>query len=150
MKMKIYECEQQAKRFLAACGATMKIKYAGLDMPRWENKLHCAYDCEIKTPRGKMTVRFYDSLRNTKIRADSKLPMSKRREAEPTEYDVLACLQKYDVGNMEDFMSEFGYEIKSVKDMTDFIGTYNAVVKEYNSVCAVFTPEQMELLREIQ
>jgi hypothetical protein len=50
---------------------------------------------------------------------------------------------------MDDFMSEFGYEIKSTKDMADFLTTYNAVVKEYQDLCCIFTPEQMEMLREI-
>ena len=47
-------------------------------------------------------------------------------------------------------MSEFGYEIKCAKDMTDFINTYNAVVKEYQDICRCFTDEQIEKLREIQ
>ena len=40
----------------------------------------------------------------------------------------------------KDFFAEFGYEIKSTKDMTNFINTYNAVVKEYN--------EQLEEIKE--
>ena len=51
---------------------------------------------------------------------------------------------------MDDFMSEFGYEIKCTQDMTNFINTYNAVVKEYNDVRRCFTEEQIEAMWEIQ
>ena len=144
------EYVKQAKDFLASCNATMEIKYAGLEKPTWDNKPHRTYDCTIKTPRGTMMVHFYDSLHNTELhlpydecyekkyyRKYSGLTINekmrfqkqikeKREKAVPTEYNILACLTKYDVGSMDDFMHEFGYEIKCVQDMTDFINTYNA------------------------
>lgn len=168
------EYVKQAKDFLASCDATMEIIYAGIEKPNWDDKPHRTYDCTIKTPRGEMMVHFYDSIANTevympfdkyyekkyrrsysalsyneKVRFQKELK-SKRAEAIPTEYDILVCLQKYDVGNMDDFFSEFGYEIKCTKDMTNFINTYNAVVKEYNDICRCFTPEQIEAMQEIQ
>ena len=73
-----------------------------------------------------------------------------KAKAVPTAYDILACLQKYDVGTMNDFFHEFGYEVHSADDMFCFMNTYNAVVKEYHDLCRIFTKEQMEMLREIQ
>jgi hypothetical protein len=73
-----------------------------------------------------------------------------KEQAIPTEYSILSCLTKYDVGSMDDFMYEFGYEIKCTQDMTNFINTYNAVVKEYNDVRRCFTEEQIEAMWEIQ
>ena len=168
------EYQQQAKNFLASCSATMEIKYVGLEKPNWANKPHCTYDCTIKTPRGEMMVHFYDSLENTNLLAmtiDEYLRRNyrlvglnsidvrhrkaaaelrkKKEEAVPTEYDILACLTKYDVGSMDDFMQEFGYEIKCTEDITNFINTYNAVVKEYNDVRRCFTEEQIEAMSEI-
>ena len=168
------EYVKQAKDFLESCNATMEIKYVGLEKPNWDDKPHRAYDCTIKTPRGEMMVHFYDSTANTevympfdeyyekkyrrpysalsyneKVRFQKELK-AKRAEAIPTEYDILACLQKYDVGSMDDFMYEFGYEIKCTKDMTNFINTYNAAVKEYQNICRCFTPEQIEAMQEIQ
>lgn len=169
------EYVKQAKDFLESCNATVDIKYAGLEVPNWDGRYHCAYDCTIKTPKGEMRVHFYDSLANTeihemtvnqyiertyryrasdapynvKVKAAKELA-AKKAEAVPTEYDVLACLQKYEVGDMDDFMAEFGYEIKCTKDMTNFINTYNAVVKEYNDVRRCFTEEQIEAMWEIQ
>ena len=68
----------------------------------------------------------------------------------PTEYDILSCLQKYEVGDFEDFMYEFGYEIKKRGDLKRITDIYNAVVKEYNDVCRCFTEEQLEAMWEIQ
>ena len=168
------EYVKQAKDFLTSCNATMEIKYVGLEKPNWDDKPHRTYDCTIKTPRGEMMVHFYDSLANTElwmpyneyyekkynryydslgltatIRFQKELK-AKREKAVPTEYSILSCLTKYDVGSMDDFMSEFGYEIKCTQDMTNFINTYNAVVKEYNDVRRCFTEEQIEAMCEIQ
>lgn len=169
------EYVKQAKDFLTSCNATMRIVYVGLEKPNWDDKPHCVYDCKIKTPRGEMVVHFYDSLQNTEIMtmpeeewyektekryykyADrwdkmrvNRVRMEKKKTARPTAYDILACLTKYDVGSMDDFMHEFGYEIKCTQDMTNFINTYNAVVKEYNDVRRCFTEEQIEAMWEIQ
>ncbi len=77
----------------------------------------------------------------------------KKAKAKPNEYSILACLQKYDVGTMDDFIAEFGYEIKSMTDitnfLTNFLPTYSAVCKEYQDLCRIFTNEQLEMLREI-
>ena len=167
------EYVKQAKDFLTSCNATMEIIYAGLEKPTWDDKPHRTYDCTIKTPRGTMMVHFFDSLHNTELHMDFKAYYEKhyhmqysslrpqevikfqntlkkkRAEAIPTEYDILSCLTKYDVGSMDDFMHEFGYEIKCTKDMTNFINTYNAVVKEYNDVRRCFTEEQIKAMWEI-
>lgn len=168
------EYTQQAKDFLASCNATMEIKYVGLEKPNWDDEPHRTYDCTIKTPRGEMMVHFYDSLHNTELYMPydelyerrfrykysgltiheknrfQKQIKEEREKAVPTEYSILSCLQTYDVGSMDDFMYEFGYEIKCTQDMTNFINTYNAVVKEYNDVRRCFTEEQIEQMCEIQ
>lgn len=64
----------------------------------------------------------------------------------PSSYDVLTCLQKYDVGSLEDFCSEFGYE--SWVHESGVI--YRAVCKEYEGVCRIWTDEEIEQLQEIQ
>ena len=69
-----------------------------------------------------------------------------KAEAVPSEYDVLACLEKYDVGTFEDFCSEFGYD----EDSRTAERIYIAVIKEYKDLTRIFTAEQMEELSEIQ
>ena len=64
----------------------------------------------------------------------------------PTAYDVLACLQKYDVGSFEDFCGDFGYDT----DSRTALKTYKAVCKEYDKVCALWSDAEIEQLQEIQ
>lgn len=64
----------------------------------------------------------------------------------PTAYDILCCLQKYDVGTLENFCSEFGYDTDSKKAEK----TYKAVVDEYKNLCALFSDKELEELQEIQ
>lgn len=65
---------------------------------------------------------------------------------QPSNYDILSCLQAYDVGNFEDFCSIFGYNTDSRRAEK----TYNGVCQEYERLCTIFTEDEMELLREIQ
>lgn len=132
------EYVQQAKDFLESCNATMEIKYAGLAIPRWDTKPHASYHCLIETPKGSMGVLFYAST------------MSSQKGEFPTEYDILSCLQTYEVGDIEDFIFDFGYEIKKRGDLKRIQDTYNAVVREYQDVCRCFTEEQIQALAEIQ
>ena len=66
--------------------------------------------------------------------------------SEPTEYDVLACLTKYDPETFENFCGEFGYDEDSRKAEK----TYHAVKDEYNNVAMLWNEEEMEQLTEIQ
>lgn len=132
--------EKQAKDFLANCGATMKITYLGEEVNKtWKDSAsRNTYRATINTPMGTMAVKFWDSIYNTE------------NNLKPTEYDILTCLQKYEVGSFEDFVSEFGYEIDEPQDRRNAKHIYNAVCKEYEKVCRCFTPEQIEAMQEIQ
>ena len=66
----------------------------------------------------------------------------------PTSYDVLACLTKYDVGSIDNFVSEFGYEINSWEDAKRIEKTYKAVCREWKGVQRVFS-DCLEELSEI-
>ena len=65
---------------------------------------------------------------------------------EPTMYDVLTCLTKYDPNTFKDFCSEYGYN----EDSRVAERTYKAVVKEYNAMQRLFNPEILEQMQEIQ
>jgi hypothetical protein len=64
---------------------------------------------------------------------------------EPTMYDVLTCLTKYDPESFEDFCNEFGYSEDSISAHK----TYKAVCREYAAVERLFG-DVIEELREIQ
>ena len=131
---------KQAQDFLKSCNATMQISYTGMELnSNWRDKeLRNTYFATITTPRGTMKVKFWDSIYNTE------------RGIKPTEYDILACLEKYDVGTFEDFTNEFGYDISEPDDLRCAKRIYKAVTHEYNDLCRCFTEEQLESLREIQ
>ncbi len=63
----------------------------------------------------------------------------------PTLYDVLACLQKYDVGTFEDFCSCYGYD----NDSRTAEKTYKAVVKEFEAMERLFSSDELEVLQYI-
>jgi hypothetical protein len=64
---------------------------------------------------------------------------------EPTMYDILTCITKYNPGSFEDFCGDFGYD----EDSRSAEKTYKAVVKEYKAMCKLFTQEELEVLQLI-
>ena len=64
----------------------------------------------------------------------------------PGAYDVLTCLQKYDVGSFKDFCDEFGYDDDSIKAHK----TYKLVCEEYKNVCMLWNEQELELLRGVE
>lgn len=165
---------KRAKDFLSEANAKCEIVYGGISRnENWKEKeKRNWYDVTITTPRGKMTFTFWDSIHNTEIStmtfeeyAKKKLKYNRvedmsygkkveakndlvrlKAKAVPNEYDVLACLEKYDPGTFEDFCSEFGYD----EDSKTAERIYIAVIKEYKDLTKIFTEEQMEELSEIQ
>ena len=133
------EYQKQAEDFLEFCNATMKIIFVGTQInPEWgDNVKRNKYHFILVTHLGTMEGNFWDSTYNS------------ARNIRPTKYDILACLEKYDVGTIDDFVNEFGYEVHSWSDVKRIENTYNAVVKMYHDLCSIFTPEQIKMLREI-
>lgn len=170
--MSSFEYEKQALDFLQKANATMSINFVGLAVNReWkEDNRRNLYNVTITSPRGSMTFDFWDSIHNTEVsrmslddyaikkfrRRSEWLHPSElakvrnelnemRRMAKPTEYDVLACMTKYDPGTFEDFCSDFGYD----EDSRAAERIYFAVQKEYAQLSRLFAYEQMDELREI-
>lgn len=67
-------------------------------------------------------------------------------DEEPTMYDILTCMTKYDPETFENFCSEFGYDTDSRKAEK----TYKAVKKEYAAMKRLFSNEVLEEMQEIQ
>lgn len=63
----------------------------------------------------------------------------------PTEYDVLACLTKYDPETFEDFCDNYGYNSDSIKANN----IYHLVVEEWKNVCMLWSSSEVEELAEI-
>lgn len=68
------------------------------------------------------------------------------KKIKPTPYDVLSCLQKYEIGTFNDFCRDFGYNEDSIKAEK----IYKAVIEEFKNVKILFSDEEIEKLQEIQ
>ncbi|MEA3430320.1 MAG: hypothetical protein U9R08_03530 [Nanoarchaeota archaeon] len=65
---------------------------------------------------------------------------------EPTAYDVLTCLQKYDPETFKDFCDNFGYDRDSIKANK----IYKAVCEEYKNVLTIWSDKEIEKLQEME
>lgn len=126
----------KANKFLKNNNIRFSVSYIGENKPDWDNNYHSEYLCKFhnRNTKKSMSVHFYQSI------------MSSGQT--PTSYDVLACLTKYDVGSIDNFVSEFGYEINSWKDAKQIEKTYKAVCREWKGVQRVFS-DCLEELSEI-
>lgn len=88
--------------------------------------------------------RFEDLTTSERIKVRNRLAKLSE-DAVPTSYDVLSCLQKYDVGTFEDFCDEFGFDTDSHRAEKAYIGC----IKEFKDLERIFTEDQLEELREI-
>ena len=166
------EYAKQANEFLKKANATIKIEFVGLAINKeWKEKdKRNLYEITLTTPGGSMVFDFWDSIRNTeikemtietyaeksykrrfdclsyseKVKAQKELK-EKKAAAQPTAYDILACITKYDPGTFAEFCSEFGYD----EDSRTAERIYFAVQKEYSQLARIFTPEQLEEMQEI-
>lgn len=130
------EYENQAKEFCDKTKTNIYINFMESVKDPWRNgSNHYAnkYKVTIKRNKKQMTVIFTDSIANY------------YNCKEPTAYDILACLTKYDPYSFEDFCAEYGYDVDSRKAYN----TYLAVQKEYNNVQRLFN-DVIEELAEIQ
>lgn len=70
---------------------------------------------------------------------------AKSFSVKPSAYDVLACIQKSDVGTFKDFCSDFGYSDDSISALD----TYLATQEEFEKVRRFFTSEELKQLQEV-
>lgn len=175
MTTQISNYEQQAIDFLQSTGTTFSATFLK-NSKHFDNdkEVRDIYMIELKRGSRKYTFNFGQSIMDSQYYQDSiqgrtytlsgdcrtgnykihdihkylsgsqKLTLVKG--IAPNAYDVLASLTKYDCGTFEDFCSEFGYDT----DSKSAEKTYNAVVKEYQMVCALWNDTEIEQLQEIQ
>ncbi len=125
------EYTEQANQFLAATNTKFSAKYHRYGYHfAGDTTKRAISTCTFKRNGRQFSLKFGQS-----IAAGGKLPEA---------YDVLACLQKYDIGSFGDFCSEFGYEYTKANERI-----YKAVCREYAKVSSFWTAEELEQLREI-
>jgi aspartokinase len=171
--MRNNEYTKQAEDFLKKTETKIEFEYLGCsENEMWkDNIFRDVYKITLSNARGKYSFKLWDSqhdteinhltfqayVKNTKhmdvesLRLSEKTQMMKKlkqikEEAKPTAYDILACVEKYDVGTLDEFCSEFGYDTDSITANRIFI----ACNDEYKNISRLFSEDEMELLREIQ
>ena len=146
--MPVNTYQQEALDFLKRNHIKMKITFRDVKANQlWgETQLRNRYYVYIKNEiSGQSTsILFWDSIYN------------REHHLTPTEYDVLACLTKYDPGDYEEFCSEFGYESTIENEYGHMVRNKNAFqiwkacCREYEKVKRAFGDgEVLEELREI-
>lgn len=131
----VNEYTKQALDFLNATSTSLTIEFKKYGSMPWDVlQQRDIYRCKIKNKLGSYSFDFGQSIN------------ASQRNEQPTEYDILSCLTKYDPETFEDFCSEFGYD----EDSRSAKRTYNAVKKEWQAIEKLFSPEQIEQLQEIQ
>ena len=124
--------EKLAKDFAAKTGTRLTILSQDYKVnENWgDNTPRCVFKCRLSRNGQRYTFDFWQSI----------IDGGKR----PTMYEVLACLQKYDVGTFWEFCNEFGYDIDSRRAEC----VYREVCREYKAVQRLFG-DVMDFLQDI-
>lgn len=136
------EYEIQANEFLRMAETKMSISRTGevhgFPFDPSDNLWHYKYQVVLTRNHKQYRFTFYDSNFNWQN--------SKR----PSRYDVLACLEKYEVpGNVYDFASDFEYPTDSPSDLRFAKKVWKACKEQYERLLDLFGDELMDKLREI-
>ena len=136
--------EQQALDFLNKAKATMSIRllgeYQGFPNYNKDSLMRYYYRVKITTPLGSYSFNWYDSHQNWNLNKQN-----------PIAYDILSTIEKYETPqDLEDFVVEYGFEIKSISDYKRVNKIHKACLKQFKALSRIFTEKQIEELREIQ
>ena len=132
----INEYEKQADDFLVKHKIGFKAVFKDDKRPLWcdggcmHGKRHLV---TFKRNGGRFSLSFWNSFNDA------------MKGKEVTAYDVLASVQKYDIGSFAEFCGSFGYDVLSRKSLK----IYKLVVKEWEKISNFFTSEELEELQEI-
>ena len=126
---------------------SLSIEYIGLAYPFWDNRnAHCAYECKIETPSGRMSLTWHDSLVNTVAKRHNKTEEIPPDYKEIFDY-IRICSYQPEL-TLKDFMIVNGggeyplteYELKKA---------FNNQRKEFLDVTRCFTQKQLCDLEEL-
>ena len=150
---KLSEYDLQAEAFCKATDLEIKKEYNG----------HRAYFDGDKEPRAVWSITltrkgrkpysftYGDSIANSyrkSKRWSSIRDIDSRRPIHPipTDYDILACVEKNGLRSFSEFCDDCGYDSDSIKARD----TWQAVQEQASAIEAMFSPEELLQLQEIQ
>lgn len=109
---------------------------------KFGQSINCSVKWTIYTPKGKINTN------EDKVAKKYSMGVKKRNEnySEPTPYDILSCLTKYDPEEFKDFCDNYGYNEDSIKAKK----IYDNVVEEYNNLKMLYSDKELKMMQEIQ
>lgn len=129
------EYEKQAEDFLSKTGTKLTVKFKTYDKYFADDKeSRNIYNITLRRGKKSYTFTFGASINDT------------QNNIEPSAYDVLACLEKCEYTDFEDFCCQLGYDVDSRKAEK----TYKACKKQYERLTDLFDEAEMMELQEIQ
>lgn len=150
------EYDQQAADFCEKYGVVIEKKFVRIvkGFPNDENDKYEHEKFSIKvykksTPEIYMEFDFFGSYHDYAEYIQSKNLGRPRHKL--SDYSILACLSgdSYAPDTIEEFIDEYGYEIKRGGDLSRVTNIFNAVKKQNDDLRRVFSEEEIEALREI-
>lgn len=166
------EYTKKTEQLMKTLNVAYTIEYDGIGInPNWNDKdKRTIYSVHLENTRGSMDFTFWGSILEAELRKMSmddycKIYMRshyqdlsyaekskanrayhrKLKEYEVDIYEVIAALQKYEVGSFSNFCDEYGYD----EDSRRAERIYLACTDEYYKLKKMFTEEEMEMLREV-
>lgn len=128
--------DKQAQDFLRKTGSSLHI--TGLGRGKFwpsDSAPRAIYQYTLIRGEKRHSARFGQSITATKAGTF------------PSQYEILRCLSGYEPpSDLQEFCLEFGYEIKQLREAQK---AFEAVQKEYRALADMYTPEELELLNEI-
>ena len=143
------ESEKQALDFCEKYGVEINLTYLGKQIREGvfgDDIARDTYSVDVIRNGNRFSLIFSDSIFNTQKNEERR--RGRRNIQTPTAYDILAALTKYDPGDFDDFLSDFGYQITSHQEYLRLHSLYYAVKDEYTSVYKMFS-DCMDELYEI-
>lgn len=138
------EYTKRAAEFCEKTSTNIFAEYSGQAVPQWDGEKHNHFKIKIERGRRYFTIDFYDSLANTEKYIPAENGFFPLR-GYPSAYDIITCLQKFDVGTFANFCAEFGCD----EDSRSAERIYNECKRQFENMERLFTDEEIEELREI-
>lgn len=128
---------QNAEALLKDLGVKVTVKFTG-HRPYFTDDDDARDVFRVRLSRGRKSYSFDFGQSLTYSTGDGRNP--------PTVYSIVTCLERNDPGSFEQFCSEFGYDTDSRRAER----AWKQVAAQYKRLTDLFTPEELDRLREIQ
>ena len=143
------EYGKQALDFCEKYGVEITLTYLGKQKREevfGDDIARDTYSVDIIRNGNKFSLTFSDSIFNTQKNEERR--KGRRYIQTPAAYDILAGLTKYDPGDFDDFLHDYGYQITNHREYLKLNCLYLRVKDEYTSVYKMFS-DCMDELSEI-